>query len=159
MARTACSGFREPPIGDADRTPSEALSMPMEFLVGTGPLRRATAWGAPRHPTGPAPHRQRHRPRLDARRKRERLRHDAGDAKGVLVPEHLHHPSDNPWVRPEPPSPEPSADQVADEHVAKRVRRNRGTVHAEGMEDRGSCLLYTSDAADDLLCVDLGGRR
>ena len=21
------------------------------------------------------------------------------------------------------------------------------------------CLLYTSDAADDLLCVDLGGRR
>src|SRR5450756_2234805 len=26
--------------------------------------------------------------------------------------------------------------------------------------DRGvHCLLYTSDAADDLLCVDLGGRR
>ena len=24
--------------------------------------------------------------------------------------------------------------------------------------DKG-CLLYTSDAADDLLCVDLGGRR
>src|SRR5665213_4620729 len=24
---------------------------------------------------------------------------------------------------------------------------------------RGICLLYTSDAADDLLCVDLGGRR
>src|SRR5450756_3102595 len=24
---------------------------------------------------------------------------------------------------------------------------------------RMSCLLYTSDAADDLLCVDLGGRR
>src|SRR5450756_3057997 len=23
----------------------------------------------------------------------------------------------------------------------------------------GFCLLYTSDAADDLLCVDLGGRR
>ncbi len=22
-----------------------------------------------------------------------------------------------------------------------------------------SCLLYTTDAADDLLCVDLGGRR
>ena len=37
-----------------------------------------------------------------------------------------------------------------------------------GYNDRGSqdirerlfaCLLYTSDAADDLLCVDLGGRR
>src|SRR5450756_2195785 len=24
---------------------------------------------------------------------------------------------------------------------------------------RKTCLLYTSDAADDLLCVDLGGRR
>ena len=24
---------------------------------------------------------------------------------------------------------------------------------------QGACLLYTSDAADDLLCVDLGGRR
>ena len=23
----------------------------------------------------------------------------------------------------------------------------------------GSCLLYTSDAADDMQCVDLGGRR
>src|SRR5680860_13627 len=29
----------------------------------------------------------------------------------------------------------------------------------EGLCDRvGPCLLYTSDAADDLLCVDLGGR-
>src|SRR5680860_1872545 len=27
------------------------------------------------------------------------------------------------------------------------------------MGDAGGCLLYTSDAADDLLCVDLGGRR
>ena len=25
--------------------------------------------------------------------------------------------------------------------------------------ERQLCLLYTSDAADDLLCVDLGGRR
>ena len=25
--------------------------------------------------------------------------------------------------------------------------------------DDNACLLYTSDAADDLLCVDLGGRR
>ena len=28
-----------------------------------------------------------------------------------------------------------------------------------GFTQTGSCLLYTSDAADDLLCVDLGGRR
>src|SRR5450756_2908853 len=27
------------------------------------------------------------------------------------------------------------------------------------LEIAGTCLLYTSDAADDLLCVDLGGRR
>eukprot|EP00657_Telonema_sp_P-1_P006282 TRINITY_DN24591_c0_g1_i1.p1 TRINITY_DN24591_c0_g1~~TRINITY_DN24591_c0_g1_i1.p1 ORF type:complete len:127 (+),score=42.35 TRINITY_DN24591_c0_g1_i1:282-662(+) len=27
------------------------------------------------------------------------------------------------------------------------------------MYKRPACLLYTSDAADDLLCVDLGGRR
>src|SRR5665213_517460 len=26
-------------------------------------------------------------------------------------------------------------------------------------EESTNCLLYTSDAADDLLCVDLGGRR
>ena len=27
------------------------------------------------------------------------------------------------------------------------------------VNDAKACLLYTSDAADDLLCVDLGGRR
>ena len=31
---------------------------------------------------------------------------------------------------------------------------------ASSVETAGTtCLLYTSDAADDLLCVDLGGRR
>ena len=30
------------------------------------------------------------------------------------------------------------------------------TIQAQSSE---TCLLYTSDAADDLLCVDLGGRR
>ena len=29
----------------------------------------------------------------------------------------------------------------------------------QGASGNGACLLYTSDAADDLLCVDLGGRR
>ena len=32
-------------------------------------------------------------------------------------------------------------------------------VFGIGQEQVGHCLLYTSDAADDLLCVDLGGRR
>ena len=41
----------------------------------------------------------------------------------------------------------------------------KGTCAAAGLETAQylrrvtSCLLYTSDAADDLLCVDLGGRR
>ena len=31
---------------------------------------------------------------------------------------------------------------------------------SDGVRNEGkACLLYTSDAADDLLCVDLGGRR
>src|SRR5450756_2493228 len=33
-----------------------------------------------------------------------------------------------------------------------------GPVMVQVLEGE-SCLLYTSDAADDLLCVDLGGRR
>ena len=35
---------------------------------------------------------------------------------------------------------------------------NQGIIQQEVPEDK-RCLLYTSDAADDLLCVDLGGRR
>ena len=35
-----------------------------------------------------------------------------------------------------------------------------GHTHASILDERSiSCLLYTSDAADELLCVDLGGRR
>src|SRR5665213_4625160 len=34
--------------------------------------------------------------------------------------------------------------------------RTMPSLHRSQDED---CLLYTSDAADDLLCVDLGGRR
>ena len=33
------------------------------------------------------------------------------------------------------------------------------SAFAESVVQVGSCLLYTSDAADDLLCVELGGRR
>ena len=38
----------------------------------------------------------------------------------------------------------------------------KNTVFTKFHEEAGArmiCLLYTSDAADDLLCVDLGGRR
>eukprot|EP00657_Telonema_sp_P-1_P010361 TRINITY_DN4773_c0_g1_i2.p2 TRINITY_DN4773_c0_g1~~TRINITY_DN4773_c0_g1_i2.p2 ORF type:complete len:106 (+),score=36.01 TRINITY_DN4773_c0_g1_i2:179-496(+) len=35
----------------------------------------------------------------------------------------------------------------------------RNPIHHRSEGCLSSCLLYTSDAADDLLCVDLGGRR
>ena len=40
----------------------------------------------------------------------------------------------------------------APRHLDRRLARPGGGLHRR-------CLLYTSDAADDLLCVDLGGRR
>ena len=46
----------------------------------------------------------------------------------------------------------------------QRFRRRRaqplnGVAVRDAMGQGDDCLLYTSDAADDLLCVDLGGRR
>ena len=41
----------------------------------------------------------------------------------------------------------------ADSRCLKEARSLRNQM------ERTPCLLYTSDAADDLLCVDLGGRR
>ena len=41
-------------------------------------------------------------------------------------------------------------------HAGKIRRLAECLRHAHGAK---GCLLYTSDAADDLLCVDLGGRR
>src|SRR5450756_3169597 len=43
--------------------------------------------------------------------------------------------------------------------VEQTVDCARRWVAKAGMDIPVSCLLYTSDAADDLLCVDLGGRR
>src|SRR5665213_3688388 len=45
-------------------------------------------------------------------------------------------------------------------NVARGLRRcfNLRTAIVTALADN-PCLLYTSDAADDLLCVDLGGRR
>src|SRR5450756_184724 len=62
--------------------------------------------------------------------------------------------------------------QAAEEHLGQPVTQAVITVPAyfndaqrQATKDAGQiaglevCLLYTSDAADDLLCVDLGGRR
>ena len=50
--------------------------------------------------------------------------------------------------------------------IAKDLNRSKSSVSDEikrnnhnGIYIAICCLLYTSDAADDLLCVDLGGRR
>ena len=43
--------------------------------------------------------------------------------------------------------------------VALRVLESTPEGHQTSPPPRYTCLLYTSDAADDLLCVDLGGRR
>src|SRR5659263_119265 len=48
------------------------------------------------------------------------------------------------------------------QEAKKRNKAYRAGIKKAGDERAGKkkpCLLYTSDAADDLLCVDLGGRR
>ena len=51
------------------------------------------------------------------------------------------------------PDGESRYDQYTDRHLPGHARE------AAILAVCGPCLLYTSDAADDLLCVDLGGRR
>src|SRR5680860_1679242 len=41
----------------------------------------------------------------------------------------------------------------------QEIAGNTAVFIADEKKVLGICLLYTSDAADDLLCVDLGGRR
>src|SRR5450756_3157449 len=57
----------------------------------------------------------------------------------------------------------PVYDVAMSQGAQKRARSSAsgGAVDWRGLETelREACLLYTSDAADDLLCVDLGGRR
>ena len=48
-------------------------------------------------------------------------------------------------------------EETVDRDMAERLRV--AEIARELVAPRKHCLLYTSDAADDLLCVDLGGRR
>ena len=43
--------------------------------------------------------------------------------------------------------------------IEELVLRYEELVGGRDGDSLSGCLLYTSDAADDLLCVDLGGRR
>src|SRR5450756_2445449 len=54
-----------------------------------------------------------------------------------------------------PPKSEPLLPGSNDSHSIQ----NKPPQIASSGSPVASCLLYTSDAADDLLCVDLGGRR
>ena len=52
-----------------------------------------------------------------------------------------------------------SFDVVASNAMLHHVDAERGLRRMRELVRPGGCLLYTSDAADDLPCVDLGGRR
>ena len=59
------------------------------------------------------------------------------------------------------PIKDPS-DEIIEVHLAAlkwNILQRRFGLVASDLVKLQSCLLYTSDAADDLLCVDLGGRR
>src|SRR5450756_1289102 len=67
---------------------------------------------------------------------------------------------------PEPQYPLPShiiagnhLSQPANQVLTSACPRTQDTKLVRPRPEGGDCLLYTSDAADDLLCVDLGGRR
>src|SRR5665811_2633554 len=56
--------------------------------------------------------------------------------------------------------PGPAGEQVAEHSEGVlAILAGGGQVGADREERPGTCLLYTSDAADDLTRVDLGGRR
>ncbi len=57
---------------------------------------------------------------------------------------------------------ESAVNKVLEELGPRYAERKGGYLRIIKLGQRqgdGACLLYTSDAADDLLCVDLGGRR
>ena len=77
----------------------------------------------------------------------------------LLAEQQIHQRSVQPGplvLRPAPlkyPTPTPDRDRT----VSRRSEPSSRTALMG--EQPNPCLLYTSDAADDLLCVDIGGRR
>eukprot|EP00657_Telonema_sp_P-1_P008339 TRINITY_DN292_c0_g1_i1.p2 TRINITY_DN292_c0_g1~~TRINITY_DN292_c0_g1_i1.p2 ORF type:complete len:132 (-),score=44.50 TRINITY_DN292_c0_g1_i1:67-462(-) len=57
-----------------------------------------------------------------------------------------------------PPRSTQSRSSAASDVYKRQVRIGKARPPAS-IQCSTPCLLYTSDAADDLLCVDLGGRR
>ena len=54
---------------------------------------------------------------------------------------------------------DPESTACRDRALAQTREGVTNLEQALGSGGDSGCLLYTSDAADDLLCVDLGGRR
>ena len=50
-------------------------------------------------------------------------------------------------------------EEAADFRREASTLENTAAASTTSRNPAKGCLLYTSDAADDLLCVDLGGRR
>src|SRR5450756_2405182 len=76
----------------------------------------------------------------------EMLRTEGFEGRVVLIGEETERPYERPLL---------SKDYLRGDKPAAKLY-----VHDEDFyADNDICLLYTSDAADDLLCVDLGGRR
>src|SRR5680860_1565085 len=48
---------------------------------------------------------------------------------------------------------------VSEKNTGTGTQTTPANRQARSASIQATCLLYTSDAADDLLCVDLGGRR
>ncbi len=80
----------------------------------------------------------------------------------VRVPEHL---ADRPWLAPQYDEPEFVVRNVYrqfggwwDGNAANLKPARESELASEVVALAGSCLLFTSDAADDTPCVDLRGR-
>src|SRR5450756_545256 len=64
------------------------------------------------------------------------------------------------WIRKEREKELSVSSKITLEQLYQRMKEGVKELNVILKADvQGSCLLYTSDAADDLLCVDLGGRR
>src|SRR5665213_625247 len=78
------------------------------------------------------------------------------------MPKHKHMPTTSPLASPERVYDAPF-EQSRSVPLAFSVPPNEGplamSLGVVNLKLVWACLLYTSDAADDLLCVDLGGRR
>src|SRR5450756_2583658 len=80
---------------------------------------------------------------------------------GQLALEHCRLPLQVEFKQENRSDPVTQADKAVEEFLKSAILERfpgHAIIGEEGTEI-DVCLLYTSDAADDLLCVDLGGRR